>query len=142
MPDYVLRRLVLAFNRRGLAVQGRRVLVLGASYREDVKEIAFSTAIPLVEGLHRRGAVVLIHDPLFEPRELAGLEAEIADLDSDAPVDVDAVNVQALHSQYRRLDWKRFRGLKVVFDGRGSLDPETIRSSGAAYLAVETAQND
>jgi nucleotide sugar dehydrogenase len=123
-------------------LKGRRVLVLGASYREDVKEIAFSTAIPLVEGLHRRGAVVLVHDPLFEPRELAALEAEIADLEGDGPLEVDAVIVQALHSQYRQLAWKRFRGLKVVFDGRGSLDPETIRETGAAYLAVETSQND
>jgi nucleotide sugar dehydrogenase len=123
-------------------LEARRVLVLGASYREDVKEIAFSTAIPLVEGLQRRGAVALIHDPLFEPRELAALEAEIADLEGDAALDVDAVIVQALHSQYRKLDWKRFRGLKVVFDGRGSLDPETIRETGAAYLAVETAENN
>jgi UDP-N-acetyl-D-mannosaminuronate dehydrogenase len=28
-------------------LRGRRVLVLGASYREDVKEMAFSTAIPI-----------------------------------------------------------------------------------------------
>ena len=129
----------LAAALRGL--EGRRVLVLGASYREDVKELAFSTAIPLVEGLHRRGAVALVHDPLFEPRELAALEAVIADLDGDAPLQIDAVIVQAFHRQYRRLDWTRFRGLKVVFDGRGSLDPEAIRKTGAAYLAVETAQN-
>jgi nucleotide sugar dehydrogenase len=119
-------------------LEGRKVLVLGASYREDVKEMAFSTAIPLVEELHRRGAVVLVNDPLFEPRELAALEAELADLGGDAPLQIDAVIVQAFHSQYRGLDWKRFRGLEVVFDGRGYLDPDAIRKTGAAYLAVET----
>jgi nucleotide sugar dehydrogenase len=137
MADRSLDSLTAALG----GLEGRRVLVLGASYREDVKEIAFSTAILLVEGLHRRGAVALVHDPLFEPRELAALEAEIADLEGDAPLQVDAVIVQAFHSQYRRLDWRRFRGLKVVFDGRGSLDPETIRETGAVYLAVETPQN-
>jgi nucleotide sugar dehydrogenase len=137
MADRSLDSLAAALG----GLQGRRVLVLGASYREDVKEMAFSTAIPLVEGLHRRGAVALVHDPLFEPRELAALEAEIADLEGDAPLQMDAVIVQAFHSQYRELDWSRFRGLKVVFDGRGSLDPEAIRKTGAAYLAVETAQN-
>jgi nucleotide sugar dehydrogenase len=137
MADRSLDSLAAALG----GLQGRRVLVLGASYRENVKEMAFSTAIPLVEGLHRRGAVALVHDPLFEPRELAALEAEIADLEGDAPLQMDAVIVQAFHSQYRGLDWSRFRGLKVVFDGRGSLDPEAIRKTGAAYLAVETAQN-
>jgi nucleotide sugar dehydrogenase len=115
-------------------LEGRRVLVLGASYRENVKEMAFSTAIPIVEELHRGGAHALIHDPLFEPQELAGLEAEVADLGSN--LEVDAVIVQAFHSEYADLDWSRFRGLKVVFDGRGALDPETIRKVGARYMAV------
>jgi len=115
-------------------LQGRRVLVLGASYRENVKELAFSTAIPIVQELRRGGAHALIHDPLFEPHELKSLEAEVADLGSD--IRVDAVIVQAFHSQYADLDWGRFHGLKVVFDGRGAADPDRIRKVGARYLAV------
>jgi len=79
---------------------------------------------------------VLIHDPLFSPAELAGFEARIADLEAGDPLQVDAVIVQAFHHDYRRLDWSRFRGLKVVFDGRGAIDPEQIRRTGADYLAV------
>jgi len=79
---------------------------------------------------------VLIHDSHYEPLELASLDAEIADLSSDGPIDVDAVVVQAFHSEYRDLDWKRFRGLRAVFDGRGAVDPEDIRNAGARYLAV------
>lgn len=120
-------------------LKGRRVLVLGASYREDVKELAFSTAIPVVEQLHHEGAHVLIHDPHFTSNELAGFEAEIAILDGAAPVDVDAVIVQAFHSAYRDLDWGRFHGLRAVFDGRGAVDPEQVRKAGARYLAVGVA---
>ena len=117
-------------------LEGRRVLVLGASYRENVKELAFTTAISLVELLHSKGAHALIHDPLFTPAELAGLEAEVAELESNQPIDVDAVIVQAFHQSYRDLEWSRFRGLKVVFDGRGAIDPERIRQLGVTYLAV------
>lgn len=120
-------------------LSARRVLVLGASYREDVKELAFSTAIQLVELLHRAGAHVLVHDPLFTRSELAGLEAEIPDLDSAGALQVDAVIVQAFHRNFHNLDWKRFRGLKVVLDGRGSLDPDQIRRLGVDYLAVGVA---
>ncbi len=123
-------------------LEGRRVLVLGASYREDVKEMAFSTAIPLVEELHRARAHALIHDPLFQPHELAGLEAEVADLSPGARIDVDAVIVQAFHREYADLDWGRFHGLKVVFDGRGAVDPERIRKVGARYLAVGVAADN
>ena len=120
-------------------LEGRRVLVLGASYREDVKELAFSTAIPLVELLHRKRAHALIHDPLFTPLELASLETEVIDLESTQQLDVDAIIVQAFHRQYRDLDWSRFRGLKVVFDGRGAIDAEQVRRAGATYLAVGVA---
>jgi UDP-N-acetyl-D-mannosaminuronate dehydrogenase len=58
----------------------------------------------------------------------------VADLSGG--VDVDAVIVQAFHSEYAGLDWARFRGLKVVFDGRGAVDPDEVRRVGARYLAV------
>lgn len=117
-------------------LRGKRVLVLGASYREDVKELAFSTAIPIVERLHNEGAHVMVADPLFETAELAGLEAEVVDLGGDQPLAVDAVIVQAMHRQFHGLDWHRFRGLKAVFDGRGALGPEQVRALGASYLAI------
>jgi nucleotide sugar dehydrogenase len=132
--DAMARRSVDALATALGGLRDKRVLVLGASYRENVKELAFSTAAPIVRELHRGGAHALIHDPLFEPDELKSLKAEVADLGSD--VRVDAVIVQAFHSQYADLDWGRFLGLKVVFDGRGAVDPERIHKAGAAYLAV------
>lgn len=118
----------------GLA--GKRVLVLGAAYRENVKELAFSTAVPVIKQLQAAGADVLVNDPLFEPGELAGLEARYVDLAGDERVDVDAVIVQAFHDQYRSLDWKRFAGLKVVLDGRGAVDPSRLPQPGTRYIAI------
>ena len=122
-------------------LKGRRVLVLGMSYREDVKELAFSTAIPIVEQLDGAGAQVLIHDPLFTPAELKGFEAEIVDLNSDAAMEVDAVVVQAWHRDFRDLDWRRFKRLRAVLDGRGSVDADSVREAGAAYLAVGVVES-
>jgi len=116
-------------------LQGRRVLVLGAAYREDVKELAFSTVFPLVDALRAAGADVLIHDPLFEPHELRTLEAVVVDK-VDAARDVDAVVVQAWHQQFKAIDWTRFNGLKAVLDGRGTLDPEPVRRAGVSYIAI------
>ena len=118
----------------GLA--GRKVLVLGASYREDVKELAFSTAILVVDLLHKAGAHVLLNDPLFEPSELSAFEAELAELESDAALGADAVIVQAWHREYHGLDWRRFRNLRAVLDGRGAVEADRVREAGARYLAV------
>ena len=117
-------------------LESRRVLVLGASYREDVKELAFSTVFPVVELLHESGATVLVHDPLFTAAELESLEAEIVDLGSDSAYDVDAVVVQAWHKDFHDIDWKKFKRLAAVLDGRGSVAPDAVRRAGATYLAI------
>jgi nucleotide sugar dehydrogenase len=122
----------------GLA--SRKVLVLGASYREDVKELAFSTAILIVDLLHKAGAEVLIHDPLFTPEELRAFEAEVVDLDSDAARSADAVIVQAWHRDFKALDWRKFKHLRVVLDGRSAVDPDRVREAGASYIAIGMAE--
>ena len=127
----------VALLRRAMGgLRSRRVLVLGAAYREDVKELAFSTAIPLVELLHRDGAQVLLADPHFSPRELAAFEAEVVEADSEAALSAEAVVVQAWHREFHSLDWARFPKLVAVLDGRGSVDEAAVRSAGARYIAI------
>jgi len=118
-------------------LRDRRILVLGASYREDVKELAFSTAIPLVQRLREKGADVDLYDPLYRPEELASLGANVIDLGSNSHLDADAVVVQALHTSMRDLDWSHLRGVKAVFDGRGALDRSVTDRLGAVYMAVD-----
>ena len=113
---------------------GRRVLVLGLSYREDVKELSFSTALALIDQLRQAGATVLANDPHFSPAELAGLELELVDL--GAEVKVDAAIIQAFHREYRALDWNRLDGLRVVLDGRGGFDPGPLRARGVKVISV------
>ncbi len=122
-------------------LESRRVLVLGASYREDVKELAFSTAFAVVDLLQRAGAEVLIHDPLFTPSELANLEAEVVDLTSERTRSVDAIVVQAMHRDFQDLDWHSFKNLRAVLDGRGTLDADRIREAGAAYVAIGISES-
>ena len=63
MPDYVVRRLVVGLNNRGLAMQGRRILLLGLSYKKgtgDARETPSNEVARLLVGL---GADVRIADP-------------------------------------------------------------------------------
>src|SRR5207245_2524000 len=66
---------------------GKRVVVLGVSYRPDVKETAFSAAFPVVAGLKEMGASVVVHDPLFSDRELNDLGFEPINLREATPAD-------------------------------------------------------
>jgi UDP-N-acetyl-D-glucosamine dehydrogenase len=63
MPEYVLRKLVEALNRRGRALRGARILVLGVAYKRDVDDTRESPALFLIDLMQRQGARVAYHDP-------------------------------------------------------------------------------
>src|SRR6266496_3504546 len=64
MPDYVVRRLLLALNRRGRAVSGSRILLLGLAYKKNTGDARESPAIRIADLLLRMGADVWAADPL------------------------------------------------------------------------------
>lgn len=131
MAGWVLDRLSSALG----GLEGKRVLVLGLAYRENVKEIAFSGGVRLLRLLKERGAIPLVNDPLYSDEELSRYAApvELDNLDR-----VDAAILQAYHDQYRGLDWRKLAqaGCSVVFDGRNQLDRAVIEGAGMAYMGI------
>ncbi|RLS36159.1 MAG: nucleotide sugar dehydrogenase [Planctomycetota bacterium] len=63
MPEYVVRRTMLALNERGKAVKGSRVLMLGLAYKADVDDMRESPTFELMDRFSDLGAVVSYHDP-------------------------------------------------------------------------------
>ncbi|GAB48443.1 nucleotide sugar dehydrogenase [Mobilicoccus pelagius] len=114
-------------------LSGKKVVVLGASYRGGVKETAFSGVFPTVDALKAEGAQVLVHDPMYSDEELAkfGWDAY------HAGEDVDVAIVQADHAEYAQLTKADLPGVSVVVDGRNFLDADefegvTFRTVGRA----------
>jgi nucleotide sugar dehydrogenase len=114
MPSYAVDLLAAAYGE----LAGAKVLVLGASYRGGVKETAFSGVFPTVAELQRRGATVLVSDPLYSPAELTALG-----LPAHQGEDVDAAVVQADHAAYSSLTPADLPNVKVLVDGRRVTDP-------------------
>jgi nucleotide sugar dehydrogenase len=116
MPDYAVGMLEGAFGD----LAGARVVVLGAAYRGGVKETAFSGVFDTVASLKRRGAEVLVHDPLYADEELAGYGFTPYRLGEP----VDAAIVQADHAEYRSLSPADLPGVRAFVDGRRVSSPE------------------
>jgi nucleotide sugar dehydrogenase len=131
MPAYTVG---LAVGAAGGSLGGKKVAVLGASYRGGVKETAFSGVFATVEALRKAGADVVVHDPMYSPEELGSFGWDAYAVGT--PVDV--VVVQADHAEYRDLAAADFPGVQVVVDGRRVLDP--TRFDGVRYLVVGAAE--
>ncbi|MGD0114522.1 MAG: nucleotide sugar dehydrogenase [Dehalococcoidia bacterium] len=130
MAAYAVDKLAEALG----GLKEKTVLILGLSYRPDVKESAFSSAFLLAGELTARGARVIVHDPLFSGDELRALALEPAE--PFPPPHADAVIVQALHEAYREIDFRAFPGCRVVLDGRDALSREKIEALGIRYLGI------
>ena len=115
------------------ALDGVGVLVLGLTYRHGVKELAYSRALPLIERLRAAGARVLAYDPLLSEDEVRATGAEPWSWGTAAK-GVGAIATQTADQRWNELEPGWFPDLKVVLDGRNSLEtvgfPEGVNRRG------------
>ena len=126
MPAHAVK--LLADNLGDLT--GKRVVVLGISYRGGVKESAFSGVFGVVTALKSRGAVVVVQDPMYDDEEIVGLGFEPYAIGQS----VDAVILQADHKEYKFLTRSDFPGVQAVVDGRRTMDPKNF--AGVSFRVI------
>jgi UDP-N-acetyl-D-mannosaminuronic acid dehydrogenase/UDP-N-acetyl-D-glucosamine dehydrogenase len=90
MPEYVVRRLTHALNRRHKAVSDSRVLALGVAYKRNTSDVRESPAHRVIELLTGLGALVDVVDAHVEPR-LCPAGVKTVELTEDAVRLADAV---------------------------------------------------
>lgn len=112
---------------------GAPVLVLGITYREGVKELAYSRALALIKELRAAGADVAAYDPLMEPEEIEALGARSWTWGESGPF--RAVVTQTADRAFAGLDAAWFPALAAVYDGRNSLR-DLVLPEGVAYVGV------
>jgi UDP-N-acetyl-D-glucosamine dehydrogenase len=114
------------------SLEGVPVLVLGLTYREGVKELAYSRAIPLVDHLAQLGARVSAWDPMLSAEEVGRLGADPWTWGATSAV--RAIVVQTADPAFRRLDMAWFPDLEILLDGRNGLRgiayPDHVRVLG------------
>jgi UDP-N-acetyl-D-glucosamine dehydrogenase len=95
MPAYVIQRLQMSLPK-GLAKS--KVLVIGVTYKKDVKDLRKSPALKLIELLKGHG-VVDYHDPLVPYLKLEGLNAQSVALTPSQIKKYDCVILAVDHSK-------------------------------------------
>jgi UDP-N-acetyl-D-glucosamine dehydrogenase len=97
MPDYVIRRLLLALNERERPVKGSRILLLGLAYKKNTGDARESPAIRIAELLLRMGAQVRAADPLVT--ETAVIDPAVARVDA-TPEELAAADLVVLLTEH------------------------------------------
>ena len=118
MPDYVVRRIMIALNRRKQVINGSRVLLLGLAYKPNTGDVRESPALVLADRLIGLGAEVGAADPHVE-RSRIDARIRLCDLTALELSTADAVVVLTDHDGF---DWDLVREhSRFIFDTRHRL---------------------
>ena len=136
------QKLLVELDRRfGRTLKGKTIAVWGLSFKPRTDDMREAPAIPIIEGLLKRGAKVQAFDPeargvaerIFKKRITYAANAY------DALVKADALLIVTEWNEFREPDFARMKQLMrapVIFDGRNILDPPQIRGLGFTYWSV------
>ena len=104
MPFYVLGKLETALRRRGKALAGSQILMLGLAYKRDIDDPRESPSFKLLELLDQKGARVVYNDPHIptfpDMRHYRHLKIGSVQLDEREIASKDAVLIVTDHSAY------------------------------------------
>jgi UDP-N-acetyl-D-glucosamine dehydrogenase len=118
MPDYVVRRLILALNREGKAVRGSRVLLLGLAYKKNTGDARESAASVVADRLLALGANVCACDP-HVVESVVDERVEHVDLTEE---EVEAADAVILLTDHDVFDYDLVeRSARLVLDTRHRL---------------------
>src|SRR4051812_5220697 len=101
MGAWIAQECVKYLLRNG---NGKTVVILGITFKEDVPDIRNSKAIDIVEELRSFGADVHIADPLADPAECQHEYGVMPTPLADLPP-ADAVILAVAHDEYKRGGW-------------------------------------
>jgi UDPglucose 6-dehydrogenase len=136
------QKLLVQLDRHfGKKMRGRSIAVWGLSFKPRTDDMREAPAIPIIEGLLKRGARVRAFDP--EARDVARRifknRITYAKNVYDALTNADALLIVTEWNEFREPDFARMKRVMrspAIFDGRNILDPVQIRGLGFSYWSV------
>jgi UDPglucose 6-dehydrogenase len=137
------RRVISKLQKHLGRLRGKRVALLGLSFKPNTDDMREAPSIVLASRLLAEGAEVRGWDPVAKPGELLK-GAVICETILDAVRDADAAVVVT--------EWEELRGLaspevrdamrnSLIVDGRNLLDPATVEQLGFTYEGIGRASS-
>ena len=116
MPAYVVKRVKELLRSKGISLKNSYVLILGVTYKKDVKDLREAPALDIIEKLRKEGANVAYFDPLIPYIRIPTLNLKRIPLDGKRLRKYDCVVIVTDHSSFN-YDFIR-RNAKLIFDTR------------------------
>ena len=136
MPEYVVNLTLDGFKISKKSIKDSSILILGISYKPDVKDIQLSPAEIIINKLKTLGVKIKIYDPYFKGSQVFGINVE-QNID-DILSKVDAAIIVTAHKEFQEIDPKIFSKMKtpILIDSRGIIDTVSAKNAGLVFRGL------
>jgi UDP-N-acetyl-D-glucosamine dehydrogenase len=129
-PYYVIEKAMEVLNKFKKALNGSKVLLLGASYKKDIDDMRESPSLKLLEIFNERGAKVDYSDPYIDtlPKTRKyDFDMKSIELSPDIIKEYDLVVLSTDHTDF---DYKMIvENAKIILDTRNAFEKNNLKSS-------------
>jgi nucleotide sugar dehydrogenase len=130
MPNHVIDLIIDGLKEAKKQISNSTILLLGISYKPEVKDIQLTPAEKIIEKLKEYGAKVKIYDPFFKSTKVFDIETE-NEIDQ-ALTNVDCIVLVTAHKEFYDLKLSFITSkiqIPVIIDTRGVFDFNNAKKS-------------
>ena len=141
MPEHVIQLTLDAFKEANELIQGSDILILGVSYKPDVKDIQLTPAKHVIEKLQSLGAKIHIYDPYFTGNEIFGIKVQES-LDQIIEK-VNASIIITAHKEFQKIELTFFKKMKtsILIDTRGIVESASASQAKLIFRGLGRGNN-
>ncbi len=121
MGEYVASQVVKLMIKKGIAINGAKLLMLGIAFKENCPDVRNTKIVDVITSLKEYGINITIYDPWVNPAEVKheyNLETQI-----DIPTTkFDAIVLGVAHKEFLEIDLKELQNTtSVIYDVKSIL---------------------
>jgi nucleotide sugar dehydrogenase len=136
MPQHVVELTSNAFKEYKKSLQNSTILILGISYKPNVKDVQLSPAKEIIKKFQNLGVTVHLFDPYFSSEEVYGLKVENS-LEHILPK-IDGAVIVTGHDDFKKIDISSFAKMRspILIDTRGIFDPVSAKKEKLIFRGL------
>jgi len=137
MPVHVVELLYNAFKEQNKPINESTILLLGVSYKPDVKDIQISPAEKIINKLKELNVNIRIYDPYFISENIFGIDTESNLI--DALSNSDGVILVTPHKEFHDIEPKFLKSKlrnPIFIDTRCVLNQHEATNAGLIYRGL------
>jgi len=139
MYKHVVEQLIRGLNKSGKVLQQSTVMVMGLTFKENVKDFRNSKAEDIINELKSYGVTVYGCDPLLTS-EITQKHFSVENKEMHDLSNIDALIFLSPHNQFKEINFERakqqMKNDPLILDLKSTFDEKKLSDLGFSYISI------